>query len=949
MNEPTHPEVAILNAALELHPAERPAYLDRACADNATLRLQVEALLRAHEQAGDFLSKTIPMRAADIVLGRTGVMIGRYKLLEQIGEGGFGVVYMAEQVEPVQRKVALKIIKPGMDTRAVIARFEAERQALALMDHPNIAKVLDAGATAASRPYFVMELVRGIPITDYCDQSQLSAAERLHLFMKVCQAVQHAHQKGIIHRDIKPTNVLLTLHDGAPVPKVIDFGVAKALGQKLTEKTLFTAFQQMIGTPAYMSPEQAELSGLDVDTRSDIYSLGVLLYELLTGATPLEKEILAKAGLDEVRRMIRETEPPKPSTRLRMLGDKLPEVAKRRHADPATLSRLVGGDLDWIVMKCLEKDRSRRYDTANGLAMDIQRHLHCEPVLARPPSKFYEFQKTVRRHKVGFAATAAVIVSLLLGLAVSTWMFVRERQERARESAARLEADVAHAKSAANENLRLATILYNLRRYPEAEQLLDQVPPDLVDPDSQHATMRRNLGWWHGLNEEWTKAAANFAAAIQFEDPTNWDNVTMDDVIYAAALLKQADTAAYDDFRRTMIAQYLQTTNPVIAERLCRIGLTLPADVGEMRSMDRLYEVMKTGLDDDSINGYVKPWGRLGLALVDYRRANYLQAVEWCNSSRKLWNSGGPGYEATAHVICALAYQGLGHKDAAQSELAAGRRRLEQQVYSGTDNVWGLITGLYIEKLLHEAAVRIEGGNPHDPGYGLHQAALGELYTNGKFVNLDSAKALACFVKSAEEGVAKHEYDIGVMYARGVGTPTNLEEAFRWFSKVASQTNLTLSANFEQWGGPGKRNILTYVAAWIQLGLMCAHGQGVTEDAAQANSWFQKVAEYWSHGADEPVLLNELAWSLAAARDPNARFGPAAVFLAEAAVQNCGPLDKPLYMDTLAAAYAETGDFDKAVATEKESIGLLTNQKSIDDFTTRLNLYEANTPYREGN
>src|SRR5713226_3472608 len=268
-------------------------------------------------------------------------MIGRYKLLEKIGEGGFGVVYMAEQQEPVQRKVALKIIKPGMDTREVIARFEAERQALALMDHPNIARVLDGGATEAGRPYFVMELVRGIAVTDYCDQNNLTTTERLQLFMKVCHAVQHAHQKAVIHRDLKPSNILVTLHDGEPVPKVIDFGVAKALGHKLTEKTLFTSFAQMIGTPAYMAPEQADTSGLDIDTRSDIYSLGVLLYELLTGVTPFEKETLAKAALDEIRRMIRETEPLKPSTRLRTLGDKLKEVARHRRTEPTALSRLV--------------------------------------------------------------------------------------------------------------------------------------------------------------------------------------------------------------------------------------------------------------------------------------------------------------------------------------------------------------------------------------------------------------------------------------------------------------------------------------------------------------------------------------------------------------------------------------------------------------------------------
>jgi serine/threonine protein kinase len=338
------------------------------------------------------------------------MLIGRYKLLQQIGEGGFGVVFMAEQIEPVQRKVALKVIKAGMDTREVIARFEAERQALALMDHPNIARVLDGGATASGRPYFVMELVRGAPITEYCDQCTLNTRERLELFIQVCRAVQHAHQKGVIHRDLKPTNVLVTLYDGVPMPKVIDFGVAKALGQRLTGKTLFTRFEQMIGTPAYMSPEQAALSGSDIDTRSDIYSLGVLLYELLTGVTPFDRETLAKAALNEVRRIIQEAEPLKPSTRLLSLGERLSEVARHRHAEPASLTRSVRGDLDWITMKALEKDRRRRYETVNGLASDLQRHLSNEAVVARPPGTFYRFQKLLKRNKLPFVATSAAAV-----------------------------------------------------------------------------------------------------------------------------------------------------------------------------------------------------------------------------------------------------------------------------------------------------------------------------------------------------------------------------------------------------------------------------------------------------------------------------------------------------------------------------------------------------------
>src|SRR5213594_4271473 len=325
-----------------------------------------------HESGADLPGKTIVPSGSDMVLERTGMVIGRYKLLQQIGEGGMGVVYMAEQEEPIRRRVALKIIKLGMDTRSVIARFEAERQALALMDQPNIAKVFDAGATDTGRPYFVMELVRGVPITKYCDEYKLSMRERLDLFSKVCQAIQHAHQKGIIHRDIKPSNILVTLHDGVPVPKVIDFGIAKATQGRLTDHTLFTAFEQFIGTPAYMSPEQAVLTSLDIDTRSDIYSLGVLLYELLTGRTPFDGKELLMSGLDEMRRTIREEEPLRPSTRLSAITpEELTVTAKRRSADPPKLVLSLRRDLDWVVMKCLEKDRTRRYETASNLAADL--------------------------------------------------------------------------------------------------------------------------------------------------------------------------------------------------------------------------------------------------------------------------------------------------------------------------------------------------------------------------------------------------------------------------------------------------------------------------------------------------------------------------------------------------------------------------------------------------
>jgi eukaryotic-like serine/threonine-protein kinase len=424
--------------------AERAAYLAQACGNDAQLRQHVEALLQAHEKAGGFLEGPAAAPPGKTVVVSTpltekpGDRIGRYKLREKIGEGGCGVVYVAEQVEPVRRRVALKVIRLGMDTKAVIARFEAERQALALMDHPNIAKVLDAGTTETGRPYFVMELVRGIRITDYCDQNKLSTPERLDLFMQVCHAVQHAHQKGIIHRDIKPSNILVTLHDGVPVPKVIDFGIAKATEGRLTDLTVYTELHQFIGTPAYMSPEQAEMSGLDIDTRSDIYSLGVLLYELLTGKTPFDPQELLQSGLDAMRRTIREQEPPRPSTRLStMLDADLTAVAQRHGAEPPRLIHLVRGDLDWITMKALEKDRTRRYETANGLALDLERHLKNETIIARPPSSAYRFQKLVQRNKLAFAAAAVVSGVLVLGVMVSTWQAVRATRARHEAVAAR--------------------------------------------------------------------------------------------------------------------------------------------------------------------------------------------------------------------------------------------------------------------------------------------------------------------------------------------------------------------------------------------------------------------------------------------------------------------------------------------------------------------------------
>src|SRR5580658_7171598 len=504
MNDLPNRDVVIFTEAVQLPADERAAYLASACGGGAELRQKVEALLHTHDHVGDFLEASpqkasIEARMESSTGEKAGDRIGRYKLLQQIGEGGCGVVYVAEQSVPVRRRVALKVIKLGMDTKHVVARFEAERQALAMMDHPNIAKVLDAGTTETGRPYFVMELVRGIRITEYCDQSQLTTKERLDLFIKVCQAIQHAHQKGIIHRDIKPSNILVTLHDGVPVPKVIDFGIAKATEGKLTEETIYTQLHQFIGTPAYMSPEQAEMSGLDIDTRADIYSLGVLLYELLTGGTPFDAKALLKSGLDELRKTIRETDPLPPSTRLStMLSADLTEVAQSHSAEPPRLISMVRGDLDWIVLKALEKDRARRYETANGLAMDIQRHLSNEPIIARPQSSAYRFQKLVIRNKLLFTAGGGVAAAIVIGLTGIVWQW-RQAERNRREAEANL--------YAADMN-RAAEVLDDLGP-AAARGLLER-----------HASQTRLHGFeWRYL---WKKCLGDFAYSFPSHSNSVW-------------------------------------------------------------------------------------------------------------------------------------------------------------------------------------------------------------------------------------------------------------------------------------------------------------------------------------------------------------------------------------------------------------------------------------------
>ncbi len=499
-------EREIFLAALKQPTAgERAAFLDQACGSDVSLRGQIEALLAEHEQLGSYLEAPVAVAQRTVddppAMERPGTVIGPYKLLQQIGEGGMGTVFMAEQAEPIQRKVALKVIKAGMDSRQVIARFEAERQALALMDHVNIARVFDGGTTANGLPYFVMELVHGVPITRYCDDNHLTPRERLELFVPVCQAIQHAHQKGVIHRDIKPSNVMVTLYDGKPVPKVIDFGVAKATEQKLTERTLFTHYGTMVGTLEYMSPEQAEMSTLGVDTRSDIYSLGVLLYELLTGSTPLTHKRMKEAAHAEILRMIKEEEPQKPSTRLSDSGEALASISAQRHMEPAKLAKLMRGELDWIVMKTLEKDRNRRYETANGFAADVQRYLNDETVQACPPSVGYRFRKFARRNRAAVLTAAAILFVLGAGIAGTTFGLIRAElrraeaeQARANEAAQRHIADAEKKKAEQAEADTLAD--YRASTDDAIEQLIGS-KPDLGPQEKTY--LEKTLKRWRAF------------------------------------------------------------------------------------------------------------------------------------------------------------------------------------------------------------------------------------------------------------------------------------------------------------------------------------------------------------------------------------------------------------------------------------------------------------------
>lgn len=626
----------IFGAAMEIADVtQRNALLDAACAGNSHLRNEVEELLGISGQAESFFDECATVinaskREIDIALpvnGRNerrtsketlgnlvGSTIGGYKLLSVMGEGGCGVVYMAEQSKPVRRNVALKVIKLGMDTNSVIARFEAEQQALALMDHPGIARVLNAGVTDSGRPYFVMELVRGVKITTYCDNNKFNISQRLKLFVQVCQAVQHAHSKGIIHRDLKPSNILVYSQDSHTVAKIIDFGIAKAIEGRLTDRTIITPYEHFIGTPAYMSPEQADLRGLDVDTRSDVYSLGVVLYELLSGKTPFNQDELLKAGTNEMRRTLREREPQRPSKKLATLpASNLQEISGSRRLDVPKLINLLGHDLDWIVMKALEKDRERRYQTANALAVDIERYLKNEAVVARPPSRLYLLKKLIRRNRGVFAAATSIGAAITIGCAASTWMFIRERearkeQVRLREVVSKALSTEAQLRRVAEDRERMtqAAFLISRDQLEDADKVVSEVAT--IEPSLEAEGVLRRLGEWQALRTNWNAAAVRFEQLLKADQQDRSGSITLDLLMAGPIQIERGDIQGYEHFRRAAIERFARTTDATDAERTLKVSLLRPASEDVLRSLKPFETLAAECFERDPVNGRGHLW-----------------------------------------------------------------------------------------------------------------------------------------------------------------------------------------------------------------------------------------------------------------------------------------------------------------------------------------------------
>lgn len=708
-----HIQMVLFEAASALaDPEDRRALLDRACHDDPGLRRLLEEMLEAREASDEFLDfqpggtrEAGPGVKDPVEEGTIQAKIGRYQLVERIGAGGCGAVYLAEQLEPIRRKVALKIIRLGMDTESVVARFEMERQALASMDHPSIARVLDGGGTASGRPYFVMELVDGERITDFCDANRLGVKARLRVFLDVCEAIHHAHQKGLIHRDIKPSNVLVRMENGRPFAKVIDFGIAKATTGGLMNDETLTLAEQFMGTPAYMSPEQA-LGRTDLDTRSDIYSLGALLYELLTGRPPFDPARLRSVGMDEVRKILGCEEPPKPSALFESAEEKrLGDVARARGCDPTRLMSQVKGDLDWIVMKALAKDRSLRYETANGLFLDVERHLANETVSAGPPGRGYRLRKLVQRNRGTFVAAGLIFLALAAGFGTSTWLLLREKQARTEQERLRSAAELARS------NERMLRELAETRgvisqaavklSYDDAEgaaSMLEAVPLDQIPPSLEAADTYRAVGEWYVRSGDWEGAARAFTGLTESlisVDPTDSDNVSRNLLNTAAALCMVEDDEAYERFRRLAISRFGETNQPVVAEQIVKSTLIRPAGEEVMavaRNLELVILKSHERIDGPTAtNNELRGWGYVALALLHYRSGEYERALQWCERGMASVDES-TALSLTARIIKAMSEDRLGHTGDAkeQIEIAAPvvRRRLAKPLDGNSGGYW---------------------------------------------------------------------------------------------------------------------------------------------------------------------------------------------------------------------------------------------------------------------
>jgi hypothetical protein len=728
-------EDALFFTALHVtDPEQRRLFLDQACLDNPSLREAVEEMLSVHEDAdrlidrgldaialsaGDLrdLSATVDLSGGGQPDQQLGKRVGRYTILENLGEGGCGSVYLAEQEEPVKRLVALKVIKLGMDTRSVIARFDAERQALAMMDHPNIARVLDAGATEAGRPYFVLELVRGTRITEFCDANRLDLRQRLELFMLVCKALQHAHQKGVIHRDIKPSNVLVAMHDGVPVPKVIDFGIAKAIEGRLGEESLHTRHEQLLGTPAYMSPEQAALGGLDVDTRSDVYGLGVLLYELLAGRTPFDAKELAAVAPEEMRRILREREPQRPSVLLSLLPPaELQAAADTRRTEPAKLVSQVKGDLDWIAMKALEKDRARRYDTANGLAMDVQRFLTNEAILARPPGRLYLLGKLVRRHAVFFAAGTIAMLALVAGLGASTLLYFKAKRAEKRQTELRQVAEMALANEASlrreaesREKLTEAVILLRQEDYEGAAAALGEMEERPKRPSLDGITALRSVGEWLATRGRWREASERFLWLMEINKLDPWGPVTLDAQACGVVLVESGDGALYRRFCEDAISAPSSSTNGDAVSRVLKTCLLQPPDARLyvlLQPLGEISEAWYNALPTEHRTG----WALIPHSLWHFRKGEFTRVLEL---TRPLAEAprGNNAMVPTVQAILAMTLWYQGEADQARAVLTRARAAVDahfavpMKVGDNSRGIW--YDWLFARIMLREATMLI--------------------------------------------------------------------------------------------------------------------------------------------------------------------------------------------------------------------------------------------------